>query len=252
MWVYVSACVHPYFAQMYVPDSQSSQCRCQRKSHMAAVMKAVKAMKARKAGRAMIATGAFSSVAANTGTKSKDVKVVITNYMELATSELKRNGAFKIGGYLNLKGDKKPARTARKGVNRLTKEPCVLKAKRASKTIRALDTKKLKGQLDEEVVHDQQNEVGSFRGGEKLQCQDAPDPSEMFRRIQHAKRWERISHLERLEYDERYEMLRQDRMSGFCLSGRAPEPNTPRGKAPHRHEPPVQAETIYAANYRCD
>ena len=44
---------------------------------MAPVMKAVKAMKARKAGGAMTATGAFSSVVENTGTKSKDVKVVM-------------------------------------------------------------------------------------------------------------------------------------------------------------------------------
>ena len=107
-------------------------------------MKAVKAMKARKIGGAITATGAFSAVAENTGTKSKDVKAVITNYMELATSELKRNGAFKIGGYLNLKVEKKPARPARKGVNPLTKEPCVFKAKPASKTIRALAMKKLK------------------------------------------------------------------------------------------------------------
>ena len=91
---------------------------------------AMKAMKAMKAGGAMTATGAFSAVAEKTGTKSKDVKAVITNYMELAASELKKNGAFKIGGCLNLKLKKKPARPARKGVNPFTKEPCVFQARR--------------------------------------------------------------------------------------------------------------------------
>ena len=77
---------------------------------------AMKAMKAMKAGSgAMTATGAFSAVATKSGLKSKDVKAVIVNYMELAASELKTNGAFKVGGCLNLKLKKKPARAARKG-----------------------------------------------------------------------------------------------------------------------------------------
>merc|ERR1711881_285445 len=115
-------------------------------SNMAPAMKAMKAMK--KAGGAMTATGAFSAVAEKTGAKSKDVKAVITNYMELAASELKKNGAFKIGGCLNLKLKKKPARPARKGVNPFTKEPCVFKAKPASKTVRALPMKKLKEMIN--------------------------------------------------------------------------------------------------------
>ena len=67
--------------------------------------------------------------------------------MELAASELKRTGAFKIGGCLDLKLKKKPARPARKGVNPFTKEPCVFKAKPASKTVRCLPMKKLKVML---------------------------------------------------------------------------------------------------------
>merc|ERR1712113_1005716 len=116
-------------------------CRISSNCNMAPAMKAMKAM---KAGGAMTATGAFSAVAEKTGTKAKDVKAVVTNYMELAASELKKNGAFKIGGCLNLKLKKKPARPARKGVNPFTKEPCVFKAKPASKTVRALAMKKLK------------------------------------------------------------------------------------------------------------
>merc|ERR1711976_207938 len=109
---------------------------------------AMKAMKAMKAGGAMTASGAFSAVAEKSGLKAKDVKAVITNYVELAASELKKNGTFKIGGCLNLKLKKKPARPARKGVNPFTKEPCVFKAKPASKTVRALPMKKLKEMIN--------------------------------------------------------------------------------------------------------
>merc|ERR1711939_752354 len=103
-----------------------------------------KAMKA----RGLTATGAFSAVAEKSGLKPKDVKAVITNYVELAASELKKTGAFKIGGCLNLKLKKKPARPARKGINPFTKEPCVFKAKPASKTVRALAMKKLKEMIN--------------------------------------------------------------------------------------------------------
>merc|ERR1712167_333293 len=122
-------------------SSSSTTCDCS----MAPAMKAMKAM---KAGGAMTASGAFSAVAEKSGLKAKDVKAVITNYVELAASELKKNGAFKIGGCLNLKLKKKPARPARKGVNPFTKEPCVFKAKPASKTVRALAMKKLKEMIN--------------------------------------------------------------------------------------------------------
>merc|ERR1719439_534203 len=105
---------------------------------------AMKAMKAMKVGGSIIASAAFSTVAEKAGLKNKDVKAVVTNYLELAASELKKNGTFKFGGCLNLKLKKKPATPARKGVNPFTKEPCVFKAKPASKTVRALAMKKLK------------------------------------------------------------------------------------------------------------
>merc|ERR1711879_930301 len=66
------------------------------------------------------------------------------SYVELAAGELKKNGKFKLGGLLNMKLKKKPAVAARKGVNPFTKEPCVFKAKPASKTVRVLPMKKLK------------------------------------------------------------------------------------------------------------
>merc|ERR1719181_510716 len=97
-------------------------------------MKAMKAMKAIKAGKAMKAmkakkpatasgvmstAGAYSSIAEKTGLKSKDVKSAIEGIVAVAAQQLK----------------KKPATPARKGVNPFTKEPCVFKAKPASKTV---------------------------------------------------------------------------------------------------------------------
>merc|ERR1711965_199580 len=103
----------------------------------------------KKAGAAgMTASAAISKVAEGNGLKPKQVKAVITSYMELAASELKKNGAFKIGGVLNMKLKKKPAKPARKGVNPFTKEPCVFKAKPASKTVRCLPMKKLKEMIN--------------------------------------------------------------------------------------------------------
>merc|ERR1711924_94338 len=73
----------------------------------------------------------------------KDVKAIVEGIVTVAADQLKKNGSFKLAGALNLKLKKKPARPARKGINPFTKEPCVFKAKPASKTVRALP-KKLK------------------------------------------------------------------------------------------------------------
>merc|ERR1712217_826483 len=108
-------------------------------------MAPMKAMKAMKGGaKAMTASAAYSAVAETTGLKAKDVKGIMEGIVAVAADQLKKNGSFKIAGALNLKLKKKPATPARKGVNPFTKEPCVFKAKPASKTVRALPMKKLK------------------------------------------------------------------------------------------------------------
>merc|ERR1712187_387110 len=111
---------------------------------MAPAMKAMKAMKASKGTPAMTATAAYKSVAESTGLKTKDVKGALEAMMSVAATQLKKVGSFKIAGALNLKLKQKPAMPARKGVNPFTKEPCVFKAKPASKTVSALPMKKLK------------------------------------------------------------------------------------------------------------
>merc|ERR1712099_73718 len=92
----------------------------------------------------MTATATYSSVAETTGLKTKDVKSVIEGLVAVAADELKKSGSFKLAGALNMKLKKKPATPARKGVNPFTKEPCVFKAKPASKTVKTFPMKKLK------------------------------------------------------------------------------------------------------------
>jgi len=108
-----------------------------------APMKSMKAMKAMKGG-AMTASAAYASVAVTTGLKNKDVKSVVEGIMGVAAEEMKKNGSFKLAGMLKLKLKKKPATPARKGVNPFTKEPCVFKAKPASKTVKVIAMKKIK------------------------------------------------------------------------------------------------------------
>merc|ERR1712151_1274433 len=95
-------------------------------------------------GKAMTTTAAYKSVAESIGLKTKDVKGTMDALVGVAADQLKKTGSFKIAGALNLKLKSKPATPARKGVNPFTKEPCVFKAKPASKTVRALPMKKLK------------------------------------------------------------------------------------------------------------
>jgi nucleoid DNA-binding protein len=110
---------------------------------MAPAMKSMKAMRAAGSSGLTQSQG-FAKVAEGADLKPKVVRTVITAYLDLAATELKKNGKFKLGGVLNMKLKKKPARAARKGVNPFTKEPCVFKAKPASKTVRVLPMKKLK------------------------------------------------------------------------------------------------------------
>merc|ERR1711874_818730 len=119
---------------------------------MGKAMKAMKAMKANQAmgagPKAMTASAAYRTVSETTGVKARDVKGAMEAYMSLVATQVKKNGAFKFAGALNLKLKKTPARPARKGVNPFTKEPCVFKAKPASKTVKALALKRLKDMIN--------------------------------------------------------------------------------------------------------
>merc|ERR1712226_1671918 len=114
---------------------------------MAPAMKAMKAKAAMKSG-VLTQTGVIASVAETNGLKNKQVKGVIDALFAVACAEIKKNGNFKLAGMLNLKLKKKSATPAKKGINPFTKEPCVFKAKPASKTVKALAMKKLKEALN--------------------------------------------------------------------------------------------------------
>merc|ERR1712187_701424 len=108
----------------------------------------MKAMKSMKAKGNMTESDGYKMVAETLGLKPKDVKTALVAYMELAADQVKSNGSFKLGGVLNLKLKKTKAKPARKGVNPFTKEPCVFKAKPASKTVKALPLKKFKEMIN--------------------------------------------------------------------------------------------------------
>merc|ERR1712050_383747 len=110
-------------------------------------MKTSKAMKS-SGSKIMTASTAYRTVAESTGMKPRDVKGALEAYFGVAADELKKHGAFKLCGALNLKLKKTPANPARKGVNPFTKEPCVFKAKPASKTVKARPLSKLKEMIN--------------------------------------------------------------------------------------------------------
>merc|ERR1712160_15792 len=109
-----------------------------------ATMAPMKAMKAMKAGSVMSQSAAYTAVAEKVGLKAKEVKAVVEGLLDVASDQVKKNGKFKLGGVLNMKLKNRPATKARKGINPFTKEPCVIKAKPASKNVRCMAMKKLK------------------------------------------------------------------------------------------------------------
>ena len=87
--------------------------------------------------------------------KDKDVKTAVDSMFQLAAEQLTKSGSFKLAGMFNMKLKVGPAKEARRGVNPFTKEPCLFKAKPASKTVHITPTKKFKDLLlmDEAVLH---------------------------------------------------------------------------------------------------
>merc|ERR1712054_538987 len=106
----------------------------------------MKAMKGAKGAKGLTATAVYKSVADEKSLKTKDVKAIVAAYMGVASTEVKKTGAFKLAGMLKMK--LKAATKARKGINPFTKEPCVFKAKPASKTVKCFAMKKLKDSLN--------------------------------------------------------------------------------------------------------
>merc|ERR1711879_745575 len=110
--------------------------------------KAMKAMKGAKGAKGLTATAVYKSVADEKSLKTKDVKAIVAAYMGLASTEVKKTGSFKLAGMLKMKLKVRPATKSRKGINPFTKEPCVFKAKPASKTVKCFAMQKLKDSLN--------------------------------------------------------------------------------------------------------
>ena len=89
----------------------------------------------------------YSTIADDTGLTKKDVAAVFDSL----SAQIKKNlgsrggpGLFTVPGLMKMKVVKKPARTARMGINPFTKEEVMFKAKPASKSVKVLALKGLK------------------------------------------------------------------------------------------------------------
>jgi len=98
-----------------------------------------------KKGGAPTKSEILNSIAKDTSLSRKQVGSVFDSLNGVIKKSLKGNGLFTLPGLLKLKVVKKPATKAREGVNPFTGEKMTFKAKPASKKVRAVPLKNLKG-----------------------------------------------------------------------------------------------------------
>ncbi len=87
----------------------------------------------------------MAQIAKDTDLSRKQVAAVFESLNGIIKKSLRGAGLFTLPGLLKLKVVKKPATKAREGVNPFTGEKMVFKAKPASKKVRAMPLKSLKG-----------------------------------------------------------------------------------------------------------
>ncbi len=87
----------------------------------------------------------MAQIAKDTDLSRKQVAAVFESLNGIIKKSLRGAGLFTLPGLLELKVVKKPATKAREGVNPFTGEKMVFKAKPASKKVRAMPLKSLKG-----------------------------------------------------------------------------------------------------------
>lgn len=92
----------------------------------------------------MTKTQLIAAIAEETDLAKKDVGAVLEALSGTVIEQLKSVGAVVIPGLLNLKLVDKPATVTRPGVNPFTGEKITIKAKPASKRVKALPIKALK------------------------------------------------------------------------------------------------------------
>ena len=99
---------------------------------------------AKKAG-APTKSEILTQISKDTELSRKQVSAVFDSLSGVIKKSLRSNGLFTLPGLLKLKVVKKPATKAREGVNPFTGEKMTFKAKPASKKVRVLPLKNLKG-----------------------------------------------------------------------------------------------------------
>jgi len=87
----------------------------------------------------------LASISKDTGLSKKQVSAVFDSLNTVIKKSLKSNGIFTLPGLAKMKVVKKPATKAREGVNPFTGEKMTFKAKPASKKVRVMPLKNLKG-----------------------------------------------------------------------------------------------------------
>ena len=90
----------------------------------------------------------LTQISKDTGLSRKQVGEVFESLNGVVKKSLKGAGLFTLPGLLKMKVVKKPATKAREGVNPFTGEKMMFKAKPASKKVKILALKSLKGMVN--------------------------------------------------------------------------------------------------------
>ena len=90
----------------------------------------------------------LAAISKDTGLPKKQVSAVFDSLNTVIKKSLKSNGMFTLPGLAKMKVVKKPATKAREGVNPFTGEKMMFKAKPASKKVRVMPLKSLKGMVN--------------------------------------------------------------------------------------------------------
>ena len=97
-----------------------------------------------KKGGAPTKSEVFAQISEDAEISRKQVAAVFESLNGIIKKSLKGNGIFTLPGLLKMMVVKKPATKARQGINPVTKEKMMFKAKPASKKVRVLPLKSLK------------------------------------------------------------------------------------------------------------
>ena len=104
-------------------------------------------MSKKKTAASITKTQLLGEIADSEGLTRKQVSGVFDALDKITARELKSNGVIVIPGLVKIVVYSKPAKPARQGINPFTKEPMTIKAKPASKGVRARPVKNLKNMV---------------------------------------------------------------------------------------------------------